>query len=223
MKNALTLKGRQRQKTGSNAARNLRKAGLMPAIIYGHKKKVVSISLNRHDFVEGLHHGARLMSIELDGRNETVFVRDVQYDYLGSDIIHADLVRVDVTEKITVDVRLEIKGTPVGAEEGGIVETHTDHLEIECKVTEVPESLIVSVKELGIGDALHAKDVSLPEGSTLVSDPELLLVTCSTIAPEEEAEAEEAEEEVSKQPEVIGEEEKQDQAEQAETDQEKTK
>ncbi|MHC4720879.1 MAG: 50S ribosomal protein L25 [Planctomycetota bacterium] len=190
MEKALLLKAEIREHTGSKDAVRLRGRGRIPAIVYGHKEEPVAISLDAHNLVEGL-------------KKEKMIVKDLQYDYLGRDIIHADLMRVDVTETVKVAVSIELKGTAKGTHEGGIIEEHADHLEVECKVTDIPESIIVWVKEVGVGDTLHAGDVELPSGVKLVSDPSMLLVTCSLVAAAKTTE--ELEEEVPAAPEVIGE------------------
>jgi len=200
MEKTLSLKAQKRKETGSTRAAKLRKQGLIPAIIYGHKQEPVAISLDRHDFTEGIHHGHRLFTCQLGRKQEKVIIKDLQYDYLGKDIIHADLIRVDVSETVTVSVPIELKGVAKGTHEGGIVQEHCDHLEVECKVTDIPESLVVPVKELNVGGSVHAEDVELPEGVKLVSDPQLLLVTCSTVTHKT---TEELEEEAPAAPEVI--------------------
>jgi len=203
MEKTLRLKAEIRQQTGSKAAAKVRKNGQIPAIVYGHKQEPVAISLDAHDFVEELHHGHRLLDVQIDKKPQKVIVKDLQYDHLGKDIIHADLMRVDVTETITVTVPIELKGTAKGTEEGGVIQQHTGHLEVECKVTDIPESIVVSVKDINVGDALHARDIELPDGLKLVSDPQTLMVTCSLVAAAKTTE--QLEEEAPAAPEVIGE------------------
>ncbi len=203
MEKTLRLKAEIRKDTGSRAAARVRKQGRVPAIIYGHKEEVVAVSLDAHDFVEGLHHGHRLMDIQLGRKPQKVIIKDLQYDHLGKEIIHADLMRVDVTETITVTVPIEIKGTAKGAEHGGIIEAQTDRLEVECKVTDIPESIVISVKDMEVGDTVHAGDINLPAGVKLATDPGTLVLACSLVAVAKTAE--EAEEEAPVVPEVIGE------------------
>jgi len=203
MEKALPLKAEIREHTGSKSAAKVRKQGRIPAIVYGHKKEPVAISLDVRNLVEGLHHGHRLMDVQIGKKRQKMIVKDLQYDYLGKDIIHVDLMRVDVTETVKVTVPIELKGTAKGTQEGGIITEHTDHLEIECKVTDIPETIVVLVKEMDVGDALHAGDIELPEGVKLSSLPETLLVTCSLVAAAKAAE--EVEEEAPAAPEVIGE------------------
>jgi large subunit ribosomal protein L25 len=151
-------------------------------VVYGHKQEPVAIALDAKSFREELHQGRRLVEVEINKKKETLLVKDVQYDYVGTDIIHVDLMRVDVTEMVRVTVPIETKGTAKGAQEGGMVEVHTGKLEVECRVTQIPESIVVSVKEMALGDAIHAKDIQLPEGVKLISSPEMLIATCHVVA-----------------------------------------
>jgi len=201
MEKSLRLTAKIREQTGSKAAAKERKQGRIPAIVYGHKKEPVAISLDAHNLVEGLHHGHRLMDVHIGKKSQKMLVKDLQYDYLGKDIVHLDLMRVDITETVKVTVPIELKGTAKGTHEGGVISEHTDHLEIECQAAEIPESIVVSVTDMDIGDTLHASDIELPPGTRLSSSPEMLLVTCSLVAAAKAAE--ELEEEVPIAPEVI--------------------
>ena len=188
MAKTLVLKAEVRENTGSKEAEKLRKQGRIPAIVYGHKQEPLAISLNSHNFVEGLHHGHRVMDIDVVGKKETIMVKDIQYDHLGKDIIHIDLIRVDVTEKVKVKVPIELKGTAKGTHESGIIEEHADQLEVECQVTDIPETIVVSVKDVGVGDNIHDGEVELPAGIKLVSDQETLLLTCHLVSAEKTTE-----------------------------------
>jgi large subunit ribosomal protein L25 len=201
MEKDLQLTATIRENTGSKAAAKERKQGRIPAVVYGHKKEPEAISLDEHNLVVGIHHGHRLMDIKIGKKIQKVLVKDLQYDHLGRNIIHADLVRVDITETIKVTVPIELKGTAKGTQEGGVITEHTDHLEIECQAANIPESIVVTVTDMDVGDTMHAKDVELPEGAKLSSSPDILLVTCSLVAAAKAAE--EIEEEVPAAPEVI--------------------
>ena len=203
MAKTLLLQAEVREHTGSKAVRKIRQKGRIPAIVYGHKQEPIAISLDAHNFVEGLHHGHRLIDVQVGRKKEKMIVKELQYDYLGRDIIHADLMRVNISESVRVTVPIELKGTAAGTHEGGIIEEHADHLEIECKATDIPENIVVSVKDLHVGGALHAGDIELPGNIKLVSPPETLMVTCHLVAAAKTAEEMEEEELVA--PEVIGE------------------
>ncbi|MHC4753000.1 MAG: 50S ribosomal protein L25, partial [Planctomycetota bacterium] len=124
MEKTLLLKAEVREHTGSKAVQRVREQGRIPAIVYGHKQEPVAISLDAHNFVEGLHHGHRLMDVQVGRKKEKMIVKELQYDYLGKNIIHADLMRVDITESVKVTVPIELKGTARGTHEGGIIEEH---------------------------------------------------------------------------------------------------
>jgi len=203
MDKTLLLEAQVREQTGSKAAARLRKEGRVPAIVYGHKQEAVAISLDAHDFLQGLHRGHRLIDVKVQGKTQKMILKDLQYDYLGRDIVHVDLMRVDVTETVRVTIPIELKGTAQGTHEGGIVEEHADRIEVECVVTNMPEVITVSVKEVGVGDVLHAGDIPLPEGVALASPPDTILVTCHLVAAAKTTE--ELEEEAPTAPEVIGE------------------
>jgi large subunit ribosomal protein L25 len=163
----------------------------------------VSISLDEHNLVEGLHHGARVLDIEIGGKKETVMFKAIQYDHLGKDIIHADLIRVNVSEKVKVNIPIELKGIAQGTHEGGIIEEHLDRLEVECKVSDIIESIMVNVKEIEVGDAVHAGEIELPAGMVLVTNPETVVLTCHLVAAAKTTE--ELEEEAPAEPEIVGE------------------
>jgi len=198
---ALSLEAQLRDGLGSKAAAAVRRQGRIPAIVYGHKETPVAISLDAHDLVEGLRHGHRLLDIGISGAREKMIIKELQYDHLGRTIVHADLMRVDVTERITVEVPLEIKGTPKGTQEGGVLESHLDHLDVECLAVDIPELIVVSVKDLDVGQSIYARDVKLPEGTKLMSLPDLMVATCRILA--EAKTTEQLEAETPAAPEVI--------------------
>ena len=198
---ALSLQAEPREHTGSKAAAAVRRKGRIPAIVYGHKQEPVAISLNAHDFTEGLRHGHRLMDISVAGTTEKMIIKDLQYDHLGRTILHADLMRVDVTERIKVEVPIELKGVPKGTQEGGVLEAHMDHVDVECLAIDIPESIVVSVKDLDVGQSIYARDVKLPDGVKLVSLPDIIVASCRVLA--EVKSTEQIEAETPAAPEVI--------------------
>jgi len=203
MAKTLSLEAKIREHIGSKATAAVRRQGRIPAVVYGHQQQPVAISLDAHDFAEGLQHGLRLMDLSIEGKTETAIIKELQYDHLGREVIHADLMRVDVTEVITVTVPLEIKGTPKGAQEGGVLTAHTNRLEVQCLAINIPERIVVSVKEMDVGQAIHAREIQLPEGVTLVTAAEVLVVSCNVL--QEIKTTEEVEAETPVAPEVISE------------------
>ncbi|MBT7171354.1 MAG: 50S ribosomal protein L25, partial [Phycisphaerales bacterium] len=114
-----TLKATKRTESGTNAVRRLRKEGLLPAVIYGHKKEPISVTVNYKEFIAIIRHHERLIQMEIEGDVQDVFIKDAQYDVLGDNILHADFEWVDLDELVKVGVEIKLRGTPVGLSVGG--------------------------------------------------------------------------------------------------------
>ncbi|HET6427549.1 MAG TPA: 50S ribosomal protein L25 [Phycisphaerae bacterium] len=204
------LKLNKRDRTGTRASRRLRGQGLVPAIIYGHGEANVAVSLSAHDIDLAVQHGEQLMQADMDGSQENFLIKEVQYDYTGQHIVHVDLTRVSLDERVTVTVPVVLRGTPVGVEtEEGVLTQHLDELECECLVTEIPEEIRVPVNDLHVDDVLRVADLKLPEGLLVKIDPETPVASVSVVIEEEAAPAVEAEE---AEPEVIGEKKEEEEA-----------
>jgi large subunit ribosomal protein L25 len=170
----------------------LRQQGKLPAVVYGHKKEPVAIALDAREFLDSLHHGNRIFDVDLAGAKGTLLVKDLQYDYLGDTVIHADLVRVNLSERVKVEVMIKLTGTAAGTHMGGIIEEIMNRIEIECAVSEIPEFLPVDIKGLELDQTLRAGEITLPAGFTLVTDSNAGVVGCheskAVLAEEEVAE-----------------------------------
>src|SRR5437868_10686703 len=135
-----------RSELGSRANRRLRDKGFVPGVIYGHKEAVIPVTLPKKELTNYLDHGTHLFSVALDGRSETVLVKEVQYDHLGIEVIHVDFARVSLDEQLEVTVPIELKGEPKDAERG-VVQQIINQLEVECRVAEIPDALRVTVSD----------------------------------------------------------------------------
>ncbi len=185
--------------TGTKFSRKLRKQGRIPAIIYGHKQTPTPISMTRDSVWEMIKKKTHLAELEMDGgANETVLVRDIQWDHLGKEIIHLDFARVSAGESIETEVPVELRGTAPGVAEGGVLEQLVHAIEVTCRADAIPDNIKVDISELHIGKAIHAKELKLPDGVTVKGDPEALIVHVTTKALETAAEPAEG-----TQPEVI--------------------
>src|SRR5215218_5924501 len=192
----------QRTQLGSRANKRLRDSGFIPGVIYGHKEAVVPVTLPKKETVGHLSHGAHVFNLALDGKSETVLVKEVQYDHLGIEVIHVDFARVSLDEKVEVTVPLELKGEPKGEADGGVLQQIVAELEIECLVTEIPDLITHNVSDMALDDVLHIKDLKLPTGVRALQDEDLIVATVKEII--EEAAAGEAAEAGAGEPEVIG-------------------
>ncbi len=206
MSDTVVLKASVREQSGTRNSVVLRKQGKLPAVVYGHKKESVSIVLDSREFLDSLHHGNRIFEVDLAGAKDTLLVKDIQYDYLGDTVIHADLMRVNLSERVKVEVMIKLIGTAAGTHMGGIVEEIMNRIEVECAVSEIPEFLPVEIKGLELDKTLRAGEIELPAGFVLVTDPNAGVVGCheskAVLAEEDDAEVEEAAEGAA-EPEVI--------------------
>src|SRR5207244_1666405 len=111
-----------RSQLGSRANRRLRGTGFLPGVIYGHKEAVIPVTLPKKEVVNFINKGAHLFDLSLDGKSEKVLIKEVQFDHLGIEVIHVDFARVSLDEKVEVTVPLELKGTPAGEADGGVLQ-----------------------------------------------------------------------------------------------------
>lgn len=197
---AEVLNVKRRKPQGKREARRLRAGGSVPANLYGHGEENVSLSLRSDEVKAMVRHGARVIDLQGDV-NEKAFIRELQWDTYGTSVLHLDLTRVSADERLEVKVSVELRGTAVGATQGGVVEQVIHDVDIECLATDIPEKLFLRINDLQLDGELTAQAIELPPGVKLVSDPEELVVHCVRPAAEEELEAATGE---GAEPEVIG-------------------
>jgi large subunit ribosomal protein L25 len=176
MAQTLTLNTIDRPSLGSRAARKLRKDGLVPAVLYGHKEATVSVSVKSDEVTKAIRTGVRLVDLKVGSGTEKALIRDVQWDYLGADVLHVDFARVAADEKILIDVRVDLRGIAPGVAHGGNLIQPLHSLHVECLVTNIPESIRVNIQELDLNQAIHVKELKLPEGVVVKNDPDAIVV-----------------------------------------------
>lgn len=163
-----TLTGNVREKLGSRWARRLRMQGRIPASIQGEGKPNLDIHIEEHLFLAARRHHEHLFDIELGKETETALVRELAYNSLGDRIIHVEFRRVVRGRKTEAEVELQFLGHPAG----GVLNHLVTHVTISAIPTAIPDSIEVRVDKLELGHPLVARDLILPEGVELASDPE---------------------------------------------------
>ena len=183
-----------RTEFGKGAARRIRRDDKVPAVIYGHGEAPVHVTLPGHDTRIAIKHGGAnaLLDLQIEGSSQLALTKQVQVDPITRIIEHIDFVAVKRGEKVHVDVPIHLVGE---AGPDTLVVTENAVVSVEAEATHIPEYFEVSVEGAEVGTLIHASDLQIPSGSTLLSDPELLIVNVAQQMSEEalEAELEEAE------------------------------
>lgn len=176
-----------RTEFGKGAARRIRRADKIPAVLYGHGTDPVHITLPGHETLMALREHNALLSIDVDGNSQLALPKQVQRDPLKGFIEHVDLLIVRRGEKVTVDVAIHTEGESAP---DTVVVVDRNEIAVEAEATHIPEGIVLSVEGLEAGTQILAKDLPLPSGTTLAIDPETLVVSVSTARIEEPEEAE---------------------------------
>ena len=174
------LVAKKRDRVGSRYSARIREQGGLPAIVYGHKEEPVPVALEAREALSHISKGEKVFRLQMDGAGgepQTVLLKDLQFDFLGSKIVHADFARVSLTDRVTVKVPVHLIGEAVGLKTAGAILMHpTNEIEVECLVTEIPDYVEVRIDDLQVDHTITASQVSLPTpGMKLKSDPHSIL------------------------------------------------
>ena len=179
MSDEVRIETAKRDSFGKGSARRARREGTVPAVLYGHGIDPVHLTLHAHQLTMALRHGLNtLLTIDVDGKDELALAKDVQVHPLRRAIQHVDLLLVKKGEKVTVDISIELTGDLVP---GGQLNQDLTSVSVEAEATHIPESIGLDIGDLAIGSQLLAGDLVLPAGSTLLTDPEALVVAISEL------------------------------------------
>lgn len=200
MAKQVKLSARPRAEAGRNAVKQVRSRGSVPAVIYGAKDAPANLEVNKKDIERLLSKAVGeniLVELEINDGSKTAnrlsLIQEIQHHPVRGDIIHIDFHAVSMTEEIEAEIVLEPVGEAAGVKTfGGLLQQNMRTLAVRCLPQNLPELITVDVSALNIGEAIHVKDVKLPEGVTAVPDPELtvFLVSESTVTEEAPAAAE---------------------------------
>ena len=214
----MQLNSEIRVQTGKGAARRLRSAGKLPAILYGAETEPMMLAMDHSELEKTLRGRAAeniIFDLTIDGEKKSqskkVMIKELQKDPVKRDYLHVDLFEISMAKELEVEIPLDLLNTPIGVDEGGILQ----HIRREVKAACLPEDLVdkieVDVSGLDIGQSLHVRDISFPPGLKPLDDEDLTVVTVVaptvTVEVEEEEEVEEAEVEETEGEDVSSEEE----------------
>ncbi|MCC7203671.1 MAG: 50S ribosomal protein L25 [Phycisphaeraceae bacterium] len=199
------LQAEKRSALGSRSVSRLRQQGKLPAVIYGHKQDPQTVSLDPKATSLLLRQHAHIVEVQHDGTSEPCLFKEVQWDHLGTTMIHIDFARVDLTEEITVEIGIRLVGEPAGLkEEGAYLEQQLTELEIKCLAVNIPAEIVAKVDHLNVDEVLEVKDLVLPEGVKAVTDPDTIVAAVRIAKALEEEPTAVPAEGAAAEPEVIG-------------------
>jgi large subunit ribosomal protein L25 len=169
------LKAAVRDRLGSRYAKRAREAGRLPAVVYGHGQKPLHVDFDAKETLAHIEKGEKVFRFDVAGQGESaqmLLLKDVQFDYLGDAIVHADFARVDLNERVRTRVHVRLKGEAKGLKSAGAILMHpTNELEIECRVVDLPDEIVLDISELELDQMVSASEVKLPSADMkLITD-----------------------------------------------------
>lgn len=182
-KKPITISAETRSETGKGAARQLRRDGYLPAVVYGHGDISQALKVKTEEMerlLSRIHVATTVVDLEVDGASRQVLIREIQRHPFRPELLHVDFFHIRADEKIRIEVPLHLVGKPMGVEEGGVLQQTRHEIAIECLPTDIPEEFTVDVSGLEIGDSLHVADIDTGSVEVL-DDPDLTV--CSVVAP----------------------------------------
>jgi len=185
MRKDITVVAEQRSTRGKNAARRTRVAGQIPAVVYGSGGESVAVAVSPKEINRILHSKTghnTIFDVQVQGGEKTpVMIVDWLNEPVKGNLLHIDMLRIDLTKRLHVKVPVHTTGDPVGVKiQGGLLEAVTREIEIECLPDDIPESFTLDVSNLSIGDNLRASGVAIPENMKLFSPPDTVI--CHVVA-----------------------------------------
>ncbi|MDD5454650.1 MAG: 50S ribosomal protein L25 [Candidatus Ratteibacteria bacterium] len=205
----IDLDVQERKETGKSEIGRLKKSGFVPGIVYGDNGKNIPVKMDKKKLVHFLHSIGQenvLTNLKIKDEKGTseqlVLIKETQYDPVSDEVLHMDFQRVSLKKKIISEVHIVLKGEPEGVKAGGMLDHSLRMVEVKCLPTDMPERIEIDISNLKIHDAIHVKDLTLPAGVEMVTDPQRSVLS---ILPPRKIELEEEAVKAAEEPEVISE------------------
>ena len=170
----VTLKAKNRTNFGSAESRRIRKAGRIPAVIYGRSGTSTSIDLDALEFTRGTKgiSESTIVQVEIEGKTHDAFVKKTQRNIIDGNILHIDFYEVESGVALRAKVSIIFNGNPIGVREGGMLEKPVNEIEVECLPKDLPERIEVDISDLKANHSLHVRDIALGQGVKVLSNPD---------------------------------------------------
>ncbi len=178
------MKAEVRTSAGSRSSRGLRREGRIPAVLCGHGAESRPLHVSLKEFDEARKQHARVILLQLAGAKEPAIIHDVAWDTITQEPLHVDFQRINMNEKVVVEVPIKTKGPSKGEAEGGILVVQMDQVRVRCLPLEIPDQIDVDIRPLLQHDSIHVKDLVLPKGVEAADAAEALVL--SIVEPKKE-------------------------------------
>ncbi|MFO0804266.1 MAG: 50S ribosomal protein L25 [Gemmataceae bacterium] len=176
MAGIVSLAARTRAGSGSRAALKIRREGRIPGIVYGHKEANIAVSVCAEELDRAIRvQHARVLDLIIDGKKETVLIRELQWDAFGRQMMHVDFARVSESDRVRVTVPVELRNAPK-VTGGGVLDQPFHALHVECSPTKIPESIRIDITNLTLGNPIHVKELQVPDGVKVLEPAEAVVV-----------------------------------------------
>ena len=186
MSDDTTISAEQRERVGKGSARAVRRAGRIPAVIYGDKKEPIGITLESREITKIVHQPGifgRLLNIKMSGNKHTVLTRDIQFHPVTDKVLHMDFLRISGSAKVAVAIAVDFinEDECPGIKVGGVLNVVRYEVELLCPATTIPEKITVDLQGLKIGDSVHISTIELPDGVTpTITDRDFTIATIAS-------------------------------------------
>ena len=174
-----TINAKIRTVTGKSAAKNLRKEGRIPAVLYNAKGEATSIDVDEVEFNKVWRSITPTTSVNLnlDGKDYLSLIKDTEYNIRTDKVLHADFFAPDADQKLVTKIKIHYQGTPAGVLKGGFKKERNNEIKIKACIADLPETITADISKINVSEALRVKDLELPKNVEILTDAELPLVT----------------------------------------------
>ncbi len=200
------LKAEKRTEHGKVAAKRMRNAGIIPAVMYDGKGVPVSLSVNEREFMKLFRNvtESTIVKLVIGDDDYEVFIKDYQHNIVTDRIQHVDFYEVERGKTLRTKVSIRLEGSPEGVRHGGILESGITELEVECLPKDLPPRIIVDVSKLDVNESLHVKDIGLSDAVTILTDLDLTVAAIKFASSEAPASEGEDGEDSASEPALVG-------------------
>ena len=186
---------KERTVKGKSKARSLRRDGMVPGVYYFRGEENVDLQIDKKKLYHAMSSGQHVFEVEMNGATQYVTIKGIQYHPVTDEVLHIDLMQVNMTEKMKFTIPISLEGEAEGVKEGGVLSQILTTIDVNCLPTSVPDNILVDISNMELNSNITVADiVNIPEGVEILSDPESTIATLAPPKEEEEPVVEDLEE-----------------------------